>query len=67
VVLSSLPPLVEEGELPEESASKDDILENSIRTDRDKMEEIIERMDSTSHSPPSASSKGAEVRRKRKW
>jgi hypothetical protein len=67
VVLSSLPPLVEEGELPEESASKDDILENSIRNDRDKMEEIIERMDSTSHSPPSASSKEAEVRRKRKW
>jgi hypothetical protein len=67
VVLSSLPPLLEEGELPEESASKDNILRNSIRNDRDKMEEIIERMDSTSHSPPCASSKGAEVRRKRKW
>jgi hypothetical protein len=52
VFLSSLPPLPEGGELPQISASEDDILEATARQDRDETEEVMEKTDSTSVSPP---------------
>jgi hypothetical protein len=66
VVISSLPLLPEGGELPEETTLDDVIPENSARKDGEEIEETVERTDSTSRSPPSASSNGAEEWRKRK-
>jgi hypothetical protein len=55
---TSLPPLPEEGELLEETASPDDEApETTKRRDKDEVEDTAEKTDSSNRSPPSASSK----------